>query len=86
MSYPRPSVLLICASALDACQGATALALTTPWGEFSEVDLERVRDLMSGDLIVDPFGALDPDRCAELGFKYRTLGSSAKKLEGVLHG
>lgn len=75
-----------CASALEACQGTKALVVNTPWSEFSEVDLGRVRDIMDGDLIVDPFGALNADRCVELGFRYLALGSPARKLEGVLHG
>ena len=75
-----------CDRAFDACQDVKALVVATPWNEFSEVDLERVRDVMEGDLIVDPFGALNADRCVELGFKYLTLGSPARKLEAVLHG
>ena len=64
-------------SALEACRGADALAIMTPWREFSSVDLGQVRELMAGRIVVDPFRVLDGDKCSSLGFAHFKLGSSA---------
>lgn len=65
------------ATALDCCHGADALAIMTAWQEFSTIDLDQVRELMAGRLIVDPFGLLDPEKCAALGFQHHRLGASS---------
>ena len=62
---------------MDVCRGADALAIMTPWREFSHVNLAQVRESMSGDVIVDPFGVLDGQQCEELGFKHFRLGKAA---------
>ena len=62
------------ATALDCCNGADALAIMTAWNEFSTVDLDQVRELMAGRVIVDPLGLLDGEKCAALGFQHHRLG------------
>ncbi len=64
-------------SPIEACRVASALAIMTQWPEFSEVDLVAVRDAMCGRVIIDPFGALERNRCEDLGFSYFRLGSPA---------
>lgn len=63
------------ASALEACRGAEALVVMTPWPEFAEADLEQARALMRGRVIVDPVGRLDHRRCVALGFRHHRLGA-----------
>jgi len=60
--------------ALDACQDADALAIMTPWPEFASVDLARVRELMGGDVLIDPYGLLSGARCAAEGFRSNRRG------------
>jgi UDPglucose 6-dehydrogenase len=72
----RSSLLTRAASPLDACRGADALAVMTPWPEFKAVGLDRVHDVMRGRLILDPFGVLDGRRGEELGLTYFRLGAS----------
>lgn len=60
--------------ALDACDGADALVVMTPWKEFSEVDLAAAKKRMKGNVILDPYGVLNADRCRALGFSYFKLG------------
>lgn len=62
-------------SCLEACRDCDVLAVMTPWPEFAEVDMSSVRDMMSGQIIIDPFGILNHNRCSELGFSYFRLGS-----------
>jgi UDPglucose 6-dehydrogenase len=63
---------------LETCAGADALAVMTPWPVFAEVDLARVRGVMRGRLLVDPFGCLDGTGAARLGFAYFKLGDAAQ--------
>ena len=71
-------------SALDACRGASALAVLTPWSEFATVALAEVKLLMGGNLIIDPFGILDADQCDLLGFSYHRLGKPARLKEAAV--
>ena len=64
-------------SALEACREADALVVMVPWPEFSTVSLAHIRELMRGDVIIDPFSVLDRARCAELGFRHLRLGARA---------
>lgn len=63
------------ASALEALEGADALAVMTPWAEFSSINVAEIKARMKGRLIVDPFGMLNEQECIEAGFSYFKLGS-----------
>jgi UDPglucose 6-dehydrogenase len=63
-----------CGSSLEAAEGADALLVMTPWKEFSQVSLDRVRTAMKGLIVIDPYGALDGPACRKLGFHYHQLG------------
>lgn len=75
--------LTLGATALDTCRGADVLIVTTPWNEFTTVDLGRVREAMRGCVIIDPFAVLDRGRCTELGFVYYRLGAPHEVMEWV---
>lgn len=62
-------------SALEACDGADALAVMTPWSEFSTIDPGSIRERMRGDVLIDPFALLDGRACRAAGFSYHKLGS-----------
>jgi UDPglucose 6-dehydrogenase len=66
-------------SPLEACAGADALAIMTPWPQFTRIDLARVQEAMRGRLVIDPFGCVDGDHAARLGFSYFKLGRLAQE-------
>ena len=66
------------ASALDACQGADALVIMTPWAEFASIDAARIREHLAGRLIIDPYGVLPVSRCEALGLRHVRLGSPSR--------
>ncbi len=66
--FPRVSV---CASALDAANGASVLVVMTPWKEFASVPLDQ----LATRYVLDPYGILNGGRCRELGIQYARLGS-----------
>jgi UDPglucose 6-dehydrogenase len=74
LNRPIPN-LSIAPSALEACRGADALLVMTPWSEFSTVAPGDIRREMRGEVIIDPFGVLDGRACEAAGFSYHALGS-----------
>jgi UDPglucose 6-dehydrogenase len=43
---------------LDACRGADALVLMTPWDEFSDISVSTLCEHLRTRVIIDPFGVL----------------------------
>ena len=62
------------ASALEACRGADALVIMTPWSEFSTISPAHIRDIMSGRIIVDPYRVFDHSECTSLGMEHIGIG------------
>ncbi len=68
--------------ALDACEGASLLAVMTPWKEFRSADLGEIKRRLAHPVIVDPYGVFDQEACLRLGFDYYRLGSSSPAPSG----
>ena len=58
----------------DAVQGAHALAVATDWNEYRHPDFERMRDAMTGRVIVDGRNLYNPKKMLSLGFSYHSIG------------
>lgn len=54
--------------------GADALLLVTEWSEYSLLDLERLRSLMRGPVLLDGRNAIDPAAARRAGFVYVGMG------------
>ena len=63
-----------CESALDACDGADALAVLTEWPEFSSVSPQEVLKKLSHPAVVDGRNILNPSEWKSAGFEYRGVG------------
>jgi len=57
-------------------EGCDALVVVTPWNEFKQLDLERVKDLLNSPVIYDGRNIYDPKLMKEMGFSYRAIGRS----------
>ncbi len=55
-------------------EGCDALMVNTEWNEFRQLDLKQIRDTMKEPILFDGRNIYDPDKMAELGFKYRGVG------------
>jgi len=55
-------------------EGCDLLMVNTEWNEFRQLDLRRIRDTMKQPLLFDGRNIYDPEKMAELGFKYRGVG------------
>lgn len=58
----------------DLAEGCDAVMVLTPWNEFKQIDLERVRDCMKQPVIFDGRNIYDPAVMRRLGFNYRGYG------------
>lgn len=54
--------------------GAEALIICTEWHEFRRPDLEKVRERLGRPLIFDGRNVFEPERMAEMGFDYYSIG------------
>ncbi len=61
-------------SELDACLGADAVAVMTPWPQFAKLALPELAKQMRGKLLLDPYALLDEAACRAAGLAYMTLG------------
>jgi len=64
----------LCSSAMEAAEGADAVLLLTDWPEFLELDLERLRQLMTRPLLLDGRNLFDPATVQLAGFDYIAMG------------
>ena len=60
---------------LDACHGADALAILTPWPQFRSVAPGDVAAAMKGRVLLDPYRILDPQACRAAGLQQAVLGA-----------
>jgi len=58
----------------DVLDGADALLICTEWHEFRRPNLAKVRDRLARPLIFDGRNVFEPDRMAEMGFDYYSVG------------
>lgn len=58
----------------EAVTGADALLIATPWNEFKQADLARVRSLMRTPIILDGRNIYEPADVRALGFVYVGVG------------
>ncbi len=60
--------------ALAALSGADALAIMTPWKEFSGADPAAIAKELRGKLVIDPYGVLNPRACEAAGLRHVQIG------------
>lgn len=66
--------IVMCKDSYDAVQGADAVVIGTPWNEFKQLDMERVRSGMKTPIMIDGRNIHEPERMKSLGFTYRGVG------------
>jgi UDPglucose 6-dehydrogenase len=61
-------------NAYAAIDGADAMVIITEWDQFRALDLDRVKDALSSDIVVDLRNIYSPEDMARRGFKYISVG------------
>jgi UDPglucose 6-dehydrogenase len=58
----------------EMAKGCDALIVVTEWNEFKQLDLDKVRALLTSPVIYDGRNIYDPGRMKDMGFTYRAIG------------
>ncbi len=58
----------------DAAENADAVVVVTEWNEFKLLNLERLKNAMSGNILFDGRNIYDPVRMRRMGFNYHCIG------------
>jgi len=71
--------LVLCDSAIDALEGADALAVVTEWQEFRSPDFEQVAEKLTEPTVFDGRNIYDPETLDQYGFAYYAIGRPLNK-------
>jgi len=63
-----------CSDSYEAVSGCDAVVIATEWNEFRNIDLNRVKQRMRGNVLVDAINLLDPSKAKSSGFQYCGMG------------
>lgn len=66
--------VVMCENAYDAVKGCDGMVIMTEWNQFRNLDLDRIKQAMSGDVICDLRNVYKKDRMAQRGFDYYSVG------------
>ena len=58
----------------EALEGADAMVIITEWNQFRALDLDRVKDTLNGNVVVDLRNIYSPEDMAKRGFAYTSIG------------
>ena len=67
-----------CANAYACVEGADALVILTEWEQFRALDLNRMKQAMRGNVLVDLRNIYRPEEMARHGFVYSSVGRGGK--------
>lgn len=69
-----PGSVSYCDDIYEALTGADAVILMTEWNAYRGLDLERILEVMSGDVFIDLRNVYEPDDMRAAGFSYTSVG------------
>jgi UDPglucose 6-dehydrogenase len=64
--------------AYEAATNAEAVVVLTEWNEFRNLDLQKLKDKMSGEVLLDARNCIDPDTAVASGLTYIGRGRRAR--------
>jgi UDPglucose 6-dehydrogenase len=74
--------LTLCERSYECAEGADALLVLTEWAPYRVPDFARLQGAMKAPVVFDGRNIWDPQRMAELGFRYLSIGRP--RVEPVL--
>lgn len=66
--------IIYCSDPYSVAKNADALVIVTEWNQFRNLDIEKIKNLMKGNLFFDFRNIYDPHKIRQLGFKYFCVG------------
>jgi len=70
----RNAHVVFAQNVIDLATGADALVLVTEWNDFSDLDWDKIGDLMRTRLLIDGRNAFHPETVQAAGFRYVGVG------------
>jgi UDPglucose 6-dehydrogenase len=67
------------ADAYETARSCDALVLVTEWGEYKQLNFEKLASLMKQPVIIDGRNSLDPEKAVKAGFVYEGIGRGFRK-------
>ncbi len=64
----------LCKDSYEMVNGCDALIVITPWNEFKQLDLQKVKSLMKAPVIFDGRNIYNPEDMRKQGFTYHGIG------------
>ena len=58
----------------DALSNADAVVLMTEWNQYRGLDLDRIKNIMRGNVFIDLRNVYEPSMMRENGFDYHCVG------------
>lgn len=68
--------IIYCSDPYSVAKNSDALVIVTEWNQFRNLDIEKIKNLMKGNLFFDFRNIYDPQKIRQLGFKYFCVGRS----------
>ena len=65
--------IVACKTPYEAAEGADALVIATPWNEFKQLDMERIKEALKTPILLDGRNMYEPEKMRNMGFVYRAL-------------
>ncbi|GLI53555.1 UDP-glucose dehydrogenase family protein [Thermodesulfovibrio yellowstonii] len=66
--------IIYCSDPYSVAKNSDALVIVTEWNQFRNLDIEKIKNLMKGNLFFDFRNIYDPQKIRQLGFKYFCVG------------
>ncbi|MBI5138057.1 MAG: UDP-glucose/GDP-mannose dehydrogenase family protein [Nitrospirae bacterium] len=64
-------------NAYEAAEGADAVAIVTEWNRFRNLDLDRLKSVLTAPVLCDLRNIYDPDRVVAAGMEYHCVGNAS---------
>ena len=78
--------MIPCQDAYQTVEGADAIVLVTEWNQFRNLDFEQIRSKVKSPIFIDLRNVYEPQRIAEQGFYYVSVGRKAAGTHPLRRG
>lgn len=75
-AYSKEYKIVYCSNEYDAIAGSDALVILTEWNQFRHLDLQKIKELMTGNRFFDFRNIYNKVELENIGFEYECVGRS----------
>ena len=78
--------MIPCQDAYQTVEGVDAIVLVTEWNQFRNLDFEQIRSKVKSPIFIDLRNVYEPQRMAEQGFYYVSVGRKSAGTNPLKQG